>query len=193
MRNLVGLVALATLLEGCAITMPFNNRLDFGQVTEARSLAAQKAGPISIRWIPSSFPDRIDVQGASGFVGGLSRTRIPTGVALSNRITEALDAAVGVSPSSPKVLTITVEKAESKFQYSAGIFNVSQAMDVGSCVLEARFVLGDSQWEDTFSSSQRDPSVGGKTKTGVLERAWDDIAIQVARSVVAHTRGVGAS
>ena len=179
---------LTTLLLtcGCTINLPFNNRLNYEQVGEAKHLSIQRAGPIAVKWVPPDFPDRIDIQGASGFVGGGSRTRIPTGVALAARITEALDAAIGVDRSSARILTITIVHAKSTFQYSAGIFNVTPGIDRADCILQATFSFGGVEWKEQFTSSQRDPTVGGRSQTALLEKAWDDIALQATKSVVEH-------
>ena len=183
-------VAAVLFLSGCAINLPFNSRLSYQTVIDAQHLSAKSEGPIAIHWVPGSFPDRIDTQGASGFVGGGSRTRIPTGVALAGRILEGLDASVGVLESSQKALTITVVNAETKFQYSAGFFNVAPAMDEGECTLEATFAIGDKTWTKTFHSQLTDSKVGGTSQTGVLEKVWDNIALQVVQNVVEHLKPV---
>jgi hypothetical protein len=170
----------------CTVTLPFSNRLNYNSVTEARKFDAHSKGPISLIWVPKEFPDRIDVQGASGFVGGGSRTRVPTGVALSQRISEAIDASVGVKDGAKRKLTITVETAQSTFEYSAGIFNITPAIDDAGCVFTASFDLDGKTWKQTFTSKLHDPKVGGSSQTALLEKAWDDIAIQVAKNVSAH-------
>ena len=177
------LMAVAALFSGCAVNLPFNTRPTFDTVNQARSMEARSEGPITVKWVPSSFPDRVDVQGASGFVGGGSRTRIPIGVGLSSRILETLDAAVGVNSSSTKVLTLTIKNAKTNFQYSAGFFNVTPAIDQASCNLDVDFALRGTQ---TFHAEANDPKVGGSSQTGVVEHVWDNIALQVAKSVVDH-------
>lgn len=171
---------------GCAVNLPFNNRLSYPAVRDAKNFAANTKGPISIKWIPPSFPERVDVQGASGFVGGGSQTRIPTGVGLSNRILEAFDASIGVIDSSKNTLTIEILKAETEFEYSAGFFNVTPAIDVGRCRLEAEFTIGDKRWKEKFFSESKDPTIGGTSQTAVVEKVWDDIAIQVVKNVIQH-------
>jgi hypothetical protein len=178
----VGLV----LLSGCAVNLPFNTRPSFDTVTRARDLNAKAEGPVTVTWAPSSFPDRVDVEGASGFVGGGSRTRIPTGPGLSSRILETLDAAVGVNSSASKVLTLTIKNAQTKFQYSAGIFNVTPSIDRASCDLDVEFAVGSAHWSQTFHAEAKDPKVGGTSQTSLVEHVWDDIALQVTRDVVAH-------
>lgn len=178
----IGVVALA----GCTINLPFNTRPSFDTVTQARSLNAKSEGPVKVTWVPPSFPDRVDVEGASGFVGGGSRTRIPIGPGLSSRILETLDAAVGVNSSAPKVLTLTITNAKTTFQYSAGIFNVTPAIDKASCNLDADFAVGSTHWSQSFHAEAKDPKVGGTSQTGLVQQVWDDIALQVAKNVVAH-------
>ncbi|MET0231725.1 MAG: hypothetical protein ABW186_12400 [Rhodanobacteraceae bacterium] len=185
-------VAAALVLSGCAINLPFNERLAYQTVIDAQHLSAKSEGPVAIRWVPDSFPQRIDTQGASGFVGGGSRTRVPTGVALSGRILEGLDSAVGVLESSKKTLTITVVRAETKFQYSAGFFNVTPAIDEGECTLEATFSIGDRSWTQTFHAQLTDPKVGGTSQTAILEKVWDNVAFQVVQNVVEHLKGIAA-
>lgn len=174
------------LLSGCTVNLPFNTRPAFDTVTQARGLDAKSEGPVKVAWIPSSFPDRVDVEGASGFVGGGSRTRIPIGPGLSGRILETLDAAVGVNGSAPKVLTLTISNAKTKFQYSAGVFNVTPAIDRASCDLDVDFAVGSTRWSQTFHAEAKDPKVGGSSQTGLVGQVWDDIALQVTKSVVAH-------
>ncbi len=182
---LIGTI-LVLLCSGCAINLPFNNRLSYPAVREAKNLAPSSPGPISIKWLPSSFPERIDVQGASGFVGGGSQTRIPTGVGLANRILEGLDASIGIIESSNRVLTIEIKEAKTEFEYSAGIFNVTPSIDVGRCRLKAEFSTENTRWEETFFSETRDPTIGGTSQTAIVEKVWDDIAIQVVKNVTQH-------
>jgi len=184
--SLFGLLFICLVASGCAVNLPFNNRLAYPIVQEAKDMSAIKKGPVSVKWISPAFPERIDVQGSSGFVGGGSRTRIPTGVGLANRIIEVLDVIVGVNKSSDKLLTITVIEAKSEFEYSAGFFNVTPAIDVGRCVFEAEFILGNKQWKQKFTAEEKDPTIGGTSQTGVLEKVWDNIALQVGRSVRQH-------
>jgi len=174
------------MTSGCAVNLPFNNRLAYSTVQNAKDISASQKGPIVVKWIPQTFPDRIDVQGAAGFVGGGSQTRVPTGVGLSNRIIEVLDVMVGVEKSSEKVLTITVIEAKSEFEYSAGFFNVTPAIDVGRCVFEAEFICGDKRWKEKFTAEEKDPTIGGTSQTGILEKVWDDIALQVGRNIIRH-------
>ncbi len=184
--KVMGVASLLALSTACTVTLPFNHRLDYNTVAEAKRFEARSKGPISIVWVPDTFPSRVDVQGASGFVGGGSRTRIPTGVGLSQRIAETLDAVVGVSAGAKKTLTITVDSAKSTFQYSAGFLNVTPSIDDGTCVLSASFDLDGKKWKNTFSAKLHDSKIGGSSPTGILEKVWDDLALQVAKDVVSH-------
>jgi hypothetical protein len=183
-----GLLFISLLTFGCAINLPFNNRPAYLTVKSAKDISSDFKGPIVLKWIPPTFPERIDVQGASGFSGGGSQTRIPTGVGLASRILELLDVSIGVNDSSEEVLTISVLEAKSEFEFSANLLNLSNAIDVGKCVFEAEFLFGDKKWNEIFTAEMRDPTVGGTSQTGVLEKVWDDIALQVVRSVIQHIR-----
>lgn len=185
-RVLLAITMISVFCSGCAVNLPFNNRLSYSAVSSAKNLAAKAKGPIAVKWVPPGFPERIDVQGASGYVGGASQTRIPIGAGLANRITEGLDSAMGVNDSSKKILTIDIYNAKTEFEYSAGIFNVTPAIDVARCTLEAEFSIGKKRWKETFSSELKDPTIGGSSQTGVVEQVWDDIAIQVVKNVVSH-------
>jgi hypothetical protein len=186
LRLFLAVTIIAVVCSGCAVNLPFNNRLSYPAVRDAKNFAETTKGPIAVKWIPPSFPERIDVQGASGFVGGGSRTRIPTGAGLANRILEAFDASIGVLDSSNKTLTIEIIKAETEFEYSAGFFNITPSIDVGRCRLEAEFAIGDKRWKEKFFSESKDPTIGGTSQTAVVEKVWDDIAIQVVKNVIQH-------
>lgn len=185
---LFGFLFIVLLTSGCAINLPFNNRPTYSTVQAAKNISTGYKGPIALKWIPPTFPERIDIQGASGFSGGGSRTRIPTGVGLANRILEVLDVSIGVSDSSDKLLTISVIEAKSEFEFSANLFNLANAIDVGRCVFEAEFLFGNEKWTEKFIAEGRDRTVGGTSQSGVLEKVWDDIALQVGRSVIQHIK-----
>ena len=180
------LCLLVLFMTGCTVNLPFNHRMSYSSVGEIKNIPHSQQEPISVQWIPPSFPERIDIQGASGFVGGASQTRIPTGVGLSNRIIEALDVAIGINNRSTRHLSISIINTENRFEYSAGFFNVTPAIDVGQCILEAEFTFADKHWKETFTASEKDPTIGGTSQTGILEKVWDKIAVQVARSVLSH-------
>ena len=71
---------------------------DKNQISILKEAVDKDLPAVMITWAPSSFPTRIDVQGASGYVGSASQTRIPTGVAMAARISEAISAFTQVSP-----------------------------------------------------------------------------------------------
>ncbi len=179
------LALLLALTSGCAVNLPFNNRVGYPTIQEAKSEPCEKSSPVAIRWVPADFPERVDIQGASGFVGGGSRTRIPTGPALSNRITEILDTMIGVNPSADDILEISVQTAQTEFEYSA--FTITPTLDVGLCVFTAKFSFKDLVWQNVFSAEKKDPDVGS-SQTGVLESVWDEIALAVGKDVAEHIR-----
>ncbi|MCW2484989.1 hypothetical protein J5069_03665 [Candidatus Symbiopectobacterium sp. NZEC127] len=183
MKKIIITLIGVTFLSGCTVNLPFNNRLGFDSVKEAQSMVKQENKPnINIKWDPNTFPKRIDIQGADGFVGGGTRTRVPTGVALSARIEEAISTFAVIS-NNGKPLTITVVEAKSGFEYSAGMFNITPAIDVGTVYLKAQFEFNGVQWSGEFRSQKKDPTIGGTSQTGILESAWDDVAVQVAKNV----------
>ena len=95
---------------------------------------------------------------------------------------------VGVKASAGKVLTISVIDAKSEFEYSAGFFNVTPAIDVGRCFFEAEFLFMDNRWTEKFTAERKDPEIGGTSQTGILETVWDDIALQVGKNVIQHMK-----
>ena len=103
-------LVLLTTLTGCAVNLPYNNRLNYTSISELSALPKVQ-DTVYIKWNPDTFPQRIDIQGSDGFVGGGTRTRIPTGVALSSRIEEAI-AQIAKLSSNGSPLTITVEKPD---------------------------------------------------------------------------------
>lgn len=186
--NSAAIVLMIVGLSGCAISLPFNNRLAYSSITDMKSVQIQGEKPkLSITWNPADFPQRIDIQGSDGFVGGGSRTRVPTGVGLSSRIEEAISTYADITPNG-KSLTITILEAHSGFEYSAGMFNITPAIDVGKVTLNASFNLDGKTWTQQFSSYKKDPTIGGTSATGILESAWDDVAVQVAKSIASHVQ-----
>ncbi|PWC10335.1 hypothetical protein B4923_16430 [Brenneria roseae subsp. americana] len=188
MKKIIFALIGVTLLTGCTVNLPFNNRLGFESVKETQSAVRLEKRPnVHIKWEPNTFPTRIDIQGADGFVGSGSRTRVPTGVALSARIEEAISTFADISTSG-KPLTITVIEAKSGFEYSAGMFNITPAIDVGTVYLKATFDLDGLTWSNEYRAQKKDPIIGGTSQTGILEAAWDDVAVQVAKDVASKIK-----
>lgn len=182
----LAVMAISFTMTGCAVNLPFNNRLNYSSVSQLSALSKTDE-KIIIKWNPETFPKRIDIQGADGFVGGGSRTRIPTGVALSSRIEEAISQVATISLEG-QPLVINVDNARSGFEYSAGFFNVTPAIDVANVTLTATFEFKGNKWTSTFVSNLKDPKIGGSSQTGLLDSAWDDIAVQVAKDVASHLK-----
>lgn len=68
------------------------------------------------------------------------------------------------------MLEIVVLKAESIFQYSAGFFNVTPAIDYGWCELEAQFNYNGNKWNDRFIAEEKDSTIGGTSPIGPLKK-----------------------
>jgi hypothetical protein len=179
---IVGLSLAALLAAGCTVHLPFSHGLSYPNRTEARALHQAEAPVLAIRWDPPTFPHRVDTQSPSGFVGGSTVARIPTGPALTSRILQVLDEANGVHPNAPHELTIRVIRADTDFEYSA-YGGVTPAIDRARCELEIEFVYGAARWRDTFVADEVDPAIGAASPTGVLESVWDRVALEVGRSV----------
>ena len=171
-------IALLVLITGCVANLSFNNRPNFETILEARKLQSGKNNPISIRWLPPSFTNMQE----SIIVKGLT-VKTPTGTNLSSRIIELLDASVGVDNSSNRVLRIAPFEAESKFEFSSNNIKHRQTIIVASCNFEAEFIIGKKTWTDKFFSEKRSSEAVVSSQTDLLERVWDDIALQVAKSV----------
>lgn len=177
---------LCSSLMGCTQQLSFSDRASHAAIQETRALAADIPGPIAIEWNPATFPERIDKQGPSGPEGAATSAYIPTGVAISHRVDELLDVAVGTDRSAARVLTISVLEAESDYRYAIGVIT-SRHLEWGSCTVEAEFALGSTRWRERFSAQSRyQPSIDGDKGTGVLDRVWDDVAMQITRSVLAR-------
>lgn len=181
------LICSFSLLGGCAISLPLNERLSYKFEEKASELDAKKHGPIAVKWAPNDFPERVDIQGASGFVGGGSRTRVPTGVAMASRINNVLDKAIGVDKRSPNILTLHVLSAKSEFKYGFA----SSELTYGAMHMQLQFEYGGNTWTESFSSNVE----AGLAQTfGYrLENAWDQVAYDVGKSVVSHIEKVNSN
>jgi len=185
-RVLWWLVVVAVATAGCTPNLTFSDRVSRATMQDASSLTAPGRGPITVHWTPASFPDRVDKIGPSGEEGSGTRAYIPIGAAVASRVEELLDAAVGVENASPNVLTINVLEAESAYRYAIGMIT-SRHIEAASSVLDAEFSIGGSQWRERFTAQTKyRPETDGAEGTGALDRVWDDIALQVATSVMAQ-------
>ncbi|MFZ4832884.1 hypothetical protein [Rouxiella sp. Mn2063] len=183
-KLLMGLFTI--VLAGCAVSMPFNNRLSFTAIKDMMTVDKMNK-KIAIQWQPTTFPTKVDIQGADAFIGSLSRTRVPTGPGLTSRVEEAISTFTTLSPTG-EPLVIKINYASSGFEYSAGTTNVVPSMDVGSMRLNATFTFEGKTWSNIYISKVKDPTIGGSTTTSVLEAAWDNIAVQVAKDVATHIK-----
>lgn len=174
------LICSFSLLGGCAISLPLNERLSYKFEEKATELDARKQGPIAVKWAPADFPERVDIQGASGFVGGGSRTRVPTGVAMSSRINNVLDKAIGIDKASPNIVVLHVLSAKSEFKYGFA----SSELTYGAMHMQIKFEYAGNTWTEDFSSEVK--SGLAQTFGYRLENAWDQVAYDVGRSVVSH-------
>lgn len=175
------------MASSCAVHLPFSHRVAYTTLTQAHE-APILAPPVSIRWLPHDFSERVDSVSPSGFVGSATRARIPTGPALSSRITEVLDYSVGVG-AGQRPLTIIVLGVETEYEYSANLLNAGLAIDRAKCVVDLELRYGGKQWTQRFEAEEIDEHIGGASITGPLERVWDRLAIDIGHSVTAHVAG----
>jgi hypothetical protein len=177
--------AASVLLAGCTYDFSFSDRAAYTAVQQAERLAAPGKGPIAIEWVPPSFPDRVDEHGPWGQEGSATTARIPTGVMLASRTSELLDAAIGVSASSDKVVRIEVIEATSEYRYAIGMIS-RRRIDAARGVLEVAFRCDDWQWQERFSAASAAPETGGQRGMALLEAVWDELALQLTESVIAN-------
>ncbi|MBK9375404.1 MAG: hypothetical protein IPN03_17195 [Holophagales bacterium] len=177
-------LALALLLVtpslSCKIYLPFRFQLAPRLVEEAGRLRGTTPGPIALRWQPADFPTRVDVQGASGFIGGASRTRIPTGVAISTKVRDFLDAAAGVEEGARRVVTIHVVEAKASFEYGG---RKRSGIDRARCTLKVEVEDGKARWSEAYFASD-EPAGEPPTQTEVLDGVYDEVSAALARDVV---------
>ncbi|MHC4944955.1 MAG: hypothetical protein ACYTG7_18220, partial [Planctomycetota bacterium] len=169
---------------GCTYHYSFDRRPSYEAVVQARNLDATQKGPIALEWSPVSFPDRIDIIGPSGSEGSGRSAEIPTGVALSQRTAELLHAAIGVSSSAGVTLTIEVGEARSEYRY-AQTFILNRHIDWAQCTLDATFRCEGRTWNQRFIARAAKSDTGLKG-SALLERVWDEIALDVVKSIVAN-------
>jgi len=59
-KLLIGLFTI--VLVGCAVSMPFNNRLSFTAVKDMMTVDKMNK-KIAIQWQPTTFPTKVDIRG----------------------------------------------------------------------------------------------------------------------------------
>ena len=50
----------------------------------------------------------------------------------------------------------------------------------------ATFEYKGEKWSKTFTSKLKDPKIGGSSQTGLLDSAWDNIAVQIGKDFALH-------
>ena len=175
-------LALLALLGGCSLPvmyLPFRDAPGPRQAEEASKLRGTAGGPVSVWWSPPDFPRRVDVQAASGFVGGASRQGVAIGPVLSRRVAAFLDAAVGLDPASRRVVAITVVEARTSFAFRPD----GRALDRGECTLKVRVDVDGRPLEETYYSSDTLKGTPA-SRASVLDDVLDEVAAMLARDVV---------
>ncbi len=174
-------VFLVSILTGCStLKHQFSTRMDYSELVTMNDF--QSTIPeISIIWNPSNFPASFEEKTPDAFQGKLRESRIPTGVAIASRLTEALDKSVRVIKKSDTVLLIKINNAASVYRYSEGM-----TIDYGKTTVNATFTLQGYQWTESFSYEKDNSGIGSLTNTKPLEITWDKVAVQMATSIIKH-------
>ncbi|WP_254413749.1 hypothetical protein [Vibrio furnissii] len=183
MRRFITMLVATTALSGCSIQLPFNDRISYQSEKEILSQVDKIDYSVNIVWSPDNFTRMFETKGSSGFVGSGTRTRIPTGYALSSRIEEAINTYAEFNPNSERIY-FYVEGASSEFEFSANApFTANMELDHGYANLKVTIKYNDRSITKEYQAEKI--AKDGKTlsQTGVLEAAWDDIAVQVAMDV----------
>ncbi|WP_392560855.1 hypothetical protein RHO12_06520 [Orbus sturtevantii] len=176
MKKIIIIISIL-ILTGCGVYLPFNDRLSYQSLKQIKSDINLKDKPtINIIWDPNDFPQRVDVQGASGFINAGSRFRIPTGVGLSSRIEEAVATYANISDKG-KSLIIIVDSAKTKFTTSFTNIDTAQVN------LSLTFNLDGKSWSKDFFAQTHEGGIRDATKVSVLESAWDLVALDVAKNI----------
>lgn len=188
-QKLILTLMLTFMLSGCAISPPFNNRIDYMSLKEIKS-SEIVIQDIKITWTPSTFPSEIEIKGASGFRGSAAQVRIPTGPSISSRLVEVLDQVVYTSDTSQNIVNINIINAESNFKFIAGILSDQAAIDWGEVNLTAEFSYKGEVWTETFHFVEDDSRIDGSSLTKPLEIVWDKTSLAMAKSIILNVNRI---
>ncbi|WP_217517427.1 hypothetical protein [Vibrio metschnikovii] len=189
MKKVALIILVLTVLNGCAISPPFNNRVDYMTLKQMQKIDSLVEN-ITLVWAPSDFPNQIEIKGASGFRGSAAQVRVPTGPSISSRLTEALDQVVEVQENSDNIVFININEVESNFKFIAGILNQDPAIDWGEVIADITFEYKGTMWTEKFHFVESDPQIDGSSLTKPLEDAWDKTALAMAKSIVTNINKV---
>jgi hypothetical protein len=170
-------------LTGCSPGLEFGHEPSAETIASARAMAAPEEGPIAIRWTPGTFPERVDQVAPSGMEGERSTADIPTGAAISGRLEGILDEMIGHDPAASRDVRITVIDARTEYQYAT----FEREIDIARCVVEVEMALGGTPWTDMFVAETREITTGLRGPA-LVEAAWDEVTLRMARSIVDHAR-----
>jgi hypothetical protein len=131
--------------------------------------------------------------GIWGDVFSRRNVRIPTGIAISERLLEALGHSLIIDETSSKQLKINIY-AHTKFSFNHGrgapidlLFNGKKTcplFDIGTVKVNAIFNYKDIEFPKEFHEVELIDGSDCSITTGPLETAWDKVAIQMAQSII---------
>ena len=195
------LVPLYVMLSGCYQTPRFSNRIAHSDLSTL-NIPDSKIERLNIIWKPKDFPEMYELEGYTGnpllsylYIGGNGFVRIPTGIAISERLLEVLGQSLTLDETSSKQLEIRIS-ARTYFKISDGrgapidrLFNINnvnqvcQKFNEGTVYVSAFFNYKDIELTKTFEQVE---SVDSKDCSipSPLEIAWDKVAIEMAQLIV---------
>lgn len=183
MRGLSLPLLLAALASaGCSIPvehLQFRGGLGQRSADEAARAASRRIAPVGIRWSPPGFVQRVDVQSASGFVGGAARIGVAVGPVLTTRVADYLSLSVGLAPGSEREVAITVIEARTSFAFRPD----GRFLDRADCTLKVRVDAAGRGFEETYYSS--DTLRGAPySRAGILDDVLEEIAAMLSRDIL---------
>lgn len=153
---------------------------------------------LNIIWEPKRFPEKVELKGPKGIYDCGDRpsrkcARIPTGIAISERLLEALGEALIIDETSSSSLNIEIY-ARTNFtspqsdSYFGALFSGESlpchVFDYGEVDVNAYFRYRDVTWSEMFFEVDFISGWDCSTTITPLEVAWDKVAIKMAQSII---------
>ena len=191
------LAPLYVVINGCTRSPPFSDRIAPSELSAA-SIIDNNIERLNIIWEPKNFPEKFQLKGPKGISNWGDRysrrdVKIPTGIAISERLQEALGQTLIIDKTSSKVLTIEIY-AQSNFKFTPGDSFMSalfsgrslpcHLFNYGEVDVNAYFKYQDLTWAELFHNVELISGYDCSTTTGPLEKVWDKVAIQMAQSII---------
>ena len=195
------LVPLYVVLNGCYQNPTFSNRIAHSDLSPL-NIPDSNIERLNIIWKPKDFPEMVELQGATrGATGAVywggwfhpRNVRIPTGIAISERLLEALGHSLIIDKTSSNSLKIDV------YAHTRASFNLRRKLPLellfsgkkpcprfnrGTVKVNAFFNYKDIELPKEFHEVELIDGSDCSITTGPLETAWDKVAIQMAQLII---------